>query len=709
MVGPALEAIGGGQDAGPHQGGVAPQMQQQQHQRRRPSDSQRDLARGRNFTDPELLHLRPLSRSLIGADLAVGSVSSLPEGPVTLPEDSDGSEVSDARLSSVPDLEDVEPGEQRWDAVMAKVVEATSNAASKAVEDQLVVMMPRLMDNLAAVVERRIEAVIGRAKRRRPNSDEVESEADELQSESGASAMGPRGTTGASIGVRSLEAQLADAVLEQHGLGITGPSRVKQRPATFSAVLPSAFSRHISTSSRHEEPAPQIPGYITEESKGGSNTGEVAGRSGFHLDGCENMNSDSVSTANGLSEMETINSGLTPRSYRGNKTRMDLVHDRAQQLTDTLMSIGTLGEHTVSPGASIPLEQRLPNIFRLCGVAPWDGGRRPYLMKTYQFSLLAIGVGMVAGLLHGAFSAGQALTASSCGAQRLGVCWHKRGLYSSLPVAIAIVFTLLLLLVLPGSLTAHQSLTVLQAYLQRYDLVSKWNEKSKSETRLTFCLWFLTVAVVCASVVLDTEIPNFEADDMVFVVAMTLLATLCAGWTHCMFCLCRALADMVDQFCCSMAEAPDVVQAMMEWNIVQAVLLKVSLSIEWSFLSMLFAIGFTMPLLLVDLFSLGNSLFIVAPVLPSFLLMAMLVRVGVFVAAGISDKCARVPALVNSLCFGTGTESRRQMLVEYILRSDAGFYVRDFRLTTGMSLKFLYTWCVVAIGFATNLLTSSGP
>lgn len=51
----------------------------------------------------------------------------------------------------------------------------------------------------------------------------------------------------------------------------------------------------------------------------------------------------------------------------------------------------------------------------------------------------------------------------------------------------------------------------------------------------------------------------------------------------------RALSAMVDRFCCSMTDTPDIFQAMQEWNLMQAVMLKASGSIEWSFITLLLA------------------------------------------------------------------------------------------------------------------------
>eukprot|EP00429_Kryptoperidinium_foliaceum_P115215 CAMPEP_0176291678 /NCGR_PEP_ID=MMETSP0121_2-20121125/55676_1 /TAXON_ID=160619 /ORGANISM="Kryptoperidinium foliaceum, Strain CCMP 1326" /LENGTH=100 /DNA_ID=CAMNT_0017632535 /DNA_START=20 /DNA_END=318 /DNA_ORIENTATION=+ len=100
-----------------------------------------------------------------------------------------------------------------------------------------------------------------------------------------------------------------------------------------------------------------------------------------------------------------------------------------------------------------------------------------------------------------------------------------------------------------------------------------------------------------------------------------------------------------------MTDIPDIFQAMDEWNVMQAVMLKASGSIEWSFVSLLVAISLAVPLVIADVMSLGFRLAVWASLAPIVLLTVLLVRV-FFVAAGISDKCTRVPALANSLSFG---------------------------------------------------------
>jgi len=215
--------------------------------------------------------------------------------------------------------------------------------------------------------------------------------------------------------------------------------------------------------------------------------------------------------------------------------------------------------------------------------------------------------------------------------------------------------------------------------------------------------------VVCASVgtAHDNSTGSFDDYSAPYLLVMVLIASFAAGWTYCMIYICRALAVIIDRFCCELANLPDLSQAMKTWNILQAVMLKTSSSVEGSFVAMLLAVAFAVPLSLADFLMLGAHLGALPPIVPGVLIILLFVR-AFMVAASITDKCARVPALVNSLCFGLGKEHRRHLLVSYIGSSAAGFYVCEIRLTTAMALKFMYMWSIVACGLATNLLASVG-
>ena len=66
-----------------------------------------------------------------------------------------------------------------------------------------------------------------------------------------------------------------------------------------------------------------------------------------------------------------------------------------------------------------------------------------------------------------------------------------------------------------------------------------------------------------------------------------------------------------------------------------------------------------------------------------------------FKAADVTDRCARVPSLINACDFGADIDRDRQYIVEYVQNSAAGFYFFEIRLTSSMTFKFSY---VCAIG-----------
>jgi len=77
-----------------------------------------------------------------------------------------------------------------------------------------------------------------------------------------------------------------------------------------------------------------------------------------------------------------------------------------------------------------------------------------------------------------------------------------------------------------------------------------------------------------------------------------------------------------------------------------------------------------------------------------------------FCAAAVTDKCAHVPSLINSLDFSCESpDHERQYVVDYILHSAAGFYVFEVRLNSELALKFLYMCGIVTFALATKVLS----
>mmetsp|Transcript_115229 Transcript_115229/g.225989 ORF Transcript_115229/g.225989 Transcript_115229/m.225989 type:complete len:319 (-) Transcript_115229:103-1059(-) len=165
-----------------------------------------------------------------------------------------------------------------------------------------------------------------------------------------------------------------------------------------------------------------------------------------------------------------------------------------------------------------------------------------------------------------------------------------------------------------------------------------------------------------------------------------------------MACVCRTLNKIIDQFCCDVVEDMLVFEIADLWNMTAAVFRMASNSIELCLFALCLIMACVLPLIVLDVVDLEAGVF---GSLPAFIVACGVLYL-IVMAAAISEKCTRVPALINAISFGPGTSRERQHVVDYINSSAAGFYVFGVRLSTGMVMKFAYGWCVVAVGLITK-------
>lgn len=172
--------------------------------------------------------------------------------------------------------------------------------------------------------------------------------------------------------------------------------------------------------------------------------------------------------------------------------------------------------------------------------------------------------------------------------------------------------------------------------------------------------------------------------------------------------ICRSLIVMVDTFCCDVVGSMPLERVAHVWNLTQAVLRKASADVGCSLLMMCFIVAFSVPLLAIDMAVLGLSSVDLPTLLPGFFITCGIVY-SLILAAMVSEKSARVPALINAVSFGPDTEAERQQTVDYVTSSAAGFYIFDMRLTTERVVKFMYVWCLVVSGVFARLSASEPP
>jgi hypothetical protein len=179
--------------------------------------------------------------------------------------------------------------------------------------------------------------------------------------------------------------------------------------------------------------------------------------------------------------------------------------------------------------------------------------------------------------------------------------------------------------------------------------------------------------------------------------------------TYCQLHTTSALEMMVDDFCLQFFLHKNVEEAIVDWNIVQALLRRSASTLEPC---MLASRTFEIVALLLTGLEVYESKGPLSKngrcaVLWGFSVFSpfAISLYAFFSAAVVSEKCSRVPSLVNSMVLGTAPDpdtaleldARYFRLVDYLRNSAAGFYLKGVRLTAFMVMKLTYVVGLVTL------------
>mmetsp|Transcript_89706 Transcript_89706/g.249182 ORF Transcript_89706/g.249182 Transcript_89706/m.249182 type:complete len:847 (+) Transcript_89706:87-2627(+) len=230
---------------------------------------------------------------------------------------------------------------------------------------------------------------------------------------------------------------------------------------------------------------------------------------------------------------------------------------------------------------------------------------------------------------------------------------------------------------------------LLLRFAQRERIQAKWSSVSLQQSVSVVILWAVAVAARAAAVAKqEGSIAALGANRQTLDVGVFAFCSgLFTALAYCVLHVASGLVLMVDAFAAQLTgDFSDGVHA---WNVLQAVIRQVCRAVERGFLVLLTTTFVLVLLVVVDLSAQGKrseyskQLIVLA-------LMAMVVRL-CFKAAEVTEKCARMPSLVNGVSFdGREVDPCRHYLVEYIAYSATGFYVKEVRLTTATILKAAY-------------------
>lgn len=239
------------------------------------------------------------------------------------------------------------------------------------------------------------------------------------------------------------------------------------------------------------------------------------------------------------------------------------------------------------------------------------------------------------------------------------------------------------------------------------EFLQLWHQKSLIAFSVVMFMWLTTVAIWIVLWQVDVECydqqQQYSREAAIVSVLTPLLGSgLYAALTYFQLHVILNLELRVDLFGAGFFEQPDYCNAVQEWNKLQAIMRFAAKTIDVCFLA-------TQSSVLAALVLMGVELLIgdgqIAPRCItawafSGLPCAVVALYTLFRAAAVSDKCAIVPAFINSYHVEQHPiNAQRQYLVEYIQNSAAGFYVRGVRLTGFVAMKAAYLSGLVIFTF----------
>jgi hypothetical protein len=270
---------------------------------------------------------------------------------------------------------------------------------------------------------------------------------------------------------------------------------------------------------------------------------------------------------------------------------------------------------------------------------------------------------------------------------------------SDLTLAIGSLLGLLALRTLSSSGVLGSSEAWLVAYARRQEITKDWSVAMKSNNLRLGLLWVSSLTLRGVNLLQRKRVqgwwsPMELASVASFLVISLVFLSTIYGILH----VCSCLGMLIDSYVSHFDQEDFRLEtSVYEWNLLQAVLRKVSNSVEKSFL-VVQTTSLALVLLAASQLYRGEAGSLTTLGIASTSLLVFGVMFVFFKASEVSERCMRMPALINSLHFGKHVDTKRHYLVEFVTYSHAGFYVGEVRLTTAIALKL--TYFAGAIAFA---------
>ncbi|CAK0791909.1 unnamed protein product [Prorocentrum cordatum] len=398
------------------------------------------------------------------------------------------------------------------------------------------------------------------------------------------------------------------------------------------------------------------------------------------------------SSSLGLPAVQTVQ---TVRHQREDGLVEAMVNDQGSLVSDgsfcTVDSLGPEGH------VSAPLW------LRICGILPWGqrGVTTSSALRSCYWHLVLVSVVLIV-----CFLAFAAVYAPS------GSCKHEACLgyaqITDLALAVGSLLGLLAMQSLSSLGILGSAESILVAYARRQEITGAWSAAVRGHSARLAGLWACSAALRLVSLVGGPwPSPLDVATAGCYAVTSLVFLGVVSGILH----VSCALTLVIDSYATHFDGAHFRLETSVhEWNLLQAVLRKVSGAAERGFMAvqstavalvtgvMLAARGPLRGEAVGEAVGAGDA---------AWLSSAALLVVGAafifFKTAEVSERCMRMPSVINSLNFGECVDARRHYLVEFIKYSAAGFYVWEVRLTAAVALKLTYFCCILAFAGLSQL------
>eukprot|EP00927_Polykrikos_kofoidii_P044035 TRINITY_DN38121_c0_g1_i1.p1 TRINITY_DN38121_c0_g1~~TRINITY_DN38121_c0_g1_i1.p1 ORF type:complete len:828 (-),score=113.71 TRINITY_DN38121_c0_g1_i1:145-2589(-) len=253
----------------------------------------------------------------------------------------------------------------------------------------------------------------------------------------------------------------------------------------------------------------------------------------------------------------------------------------------------------------------------------------------------------------------------------------------------------------------------LDIYAKKYLFVESWMSSSLRNGLVVLLFLASFYATPLVGTHFGTRTVN--STNVLVEVAYVVHSAFFAALAYCLLHLSCGLELMVDRFCTRFFDDPVFTTGIQMWNVMQALLRKTARAMEVCFVALQTSAMAALILSAAQIVAHskeGNAELASAATFqflswlaPTFLMLYCLFR-----AAVVTEKCLRVPALVNSLIseHKDTINVDRSYMVEYLEHSAAGFYVYGVRVTAFMVMKYTYIVLLGTFTFISQTFPASG-